>query len=113
MDLPGHRNRPVHPHGRGWALDDPRTPPVMSAPETAKGRGRMAENAIFHSNRDRGSRYTSRAFADWVEGNDMRLSCSRNGKRHDNAVAESFFSSLKKRCTAIKSLPRAPTRSMP
>lgn len=35
---------------------------VISAPETAEGRGAVAENAIFRS--DRASRYSSKAFAD-------------------------------------------------
>lgn len=35
---------------------------VISAPETAEGRGYVAENAIFRS--DRASRYSSKAFAD-------------------------------------------------
>ncbi|EHF02582.1 hypothetical protein HMPREF1008_00227 [Olsenella sp. oral taxon 809 str. F0356] len=48
---------------------------------------------IFHS--DRGSQYTSRMLLDWAEENNVRLSCSRTGNCHDNAVAESFFATLK------------------
>ena len=33
--------------------------------------------------------------AEWARANDVRLSCSRTGNRHDNAVAESFFATLK------------------
>ena len=31
----------------------------------------------------------------WARDNDVRLSCSRTGNCHDNAVAESFFATLK------------------
>ncbi len=53
----------------------------------------MAENAIFHS--DKGAQYTSRMLYAWARDNDVRLSCSRTGNCHDNAVAESFFATLK------------------
>ena len=33
--------------------------------------------------------------AEWARANDVRLSCSRTGNCHDNAVAESFFATLK------------------
>ncbi len=66
---------------------------VVSALESAKARGYVAGNAIFHS--DRGAQYTSRALAEWARDNDVRLSCSRTGNCHDNAVAESFFATLK------------------
>lgn len=96
----------------GWALDgNMRAPLVILVLETAKGRGYVAENAIFHS--DCGSQYTSKVFADWAEGNDVRLSCGRIGNCQDKAVAESFFSSSKSEMYSSKSSPRAPPRSMP
>lgn len=33
--------------------------------------------------------------AEWAHDNDARLSCSHTGNYHDNAVAESFFATLK------------------
>lgn len=33
--------------------------------------------------------------AEWARANNVRLSCSRTGNCHDDAVAESFFSTLK------------------
>ncbi|MEG1841052.1 MAG: integrase core domain-containing protein, partial [Raoultibacter sp.] len=44
---------------------------------------------------DKGAQYTSRLLAEWARDNDVRLSCSRTGNCHDNAVAESFFATLK------------------
>lgn len=78
----------------GWSLSDRMTADiVVSALESAKSRGYVAGNAIFHS--DRGAQYTSRLLAEWARDNDVRLSCSRTGNCHDNAVAESFFATLK------------------
>jgi len=48
---------------------------------------------IFHS--DQGSAYRSRSYRDLLENNGLIASMSRKGNCHDNAVAESFFSSLK------------------
>lgn len=62
---------------------------VIRARDSAKARGYIAENAIFHS--DKGSQYTSRSVTQWTQENKVRLSCSRTGNCHDNAVAESFF----------------------
>lgn len=66
---------------------------AVAALESAKSRGYVAGNAIFHS--DRGAQYTSRTLAEWASANDVRLSCSRTGNCHDNAVAESFFATPK------------------
>lgn len=77
-----------------WALSLRMTADiVISALECAKAQGYVADNAIFHS--DKSSQYTSRALLKWAEENHVRLSCSRSGTCHDNAVAESFFGTLK------------------
>ena len=78
----------------GWSIaDNMRAPLVVKALEMAHGRGYVAENAIFHS--DRGSQYTSKLFTDWAKAHDIRLSMGRTGSSYDNAVAESFFGTLK------------------
>ena len=78
----------------GWSLSDRMTADIaVTALESAKSRGYAAGNAIFHS--DRGAQYASRTLAEWARANDVRLSCSRTGNCHDNAVAESFFATLK------------------
>ena len=79
----------------GWATSKQmKASLVVRALEMAKGRGYVAKGAIFHS--DRGSQYTSRLLAEWAYANDVRLSVGRTGSCHDNAVAESFFATMKK-----------------
>ena len=78
----------------GWSLSERMTADiVVNALTGAKARGYVAENAIFHA--DKGAQYTSRSLAQWARDNIVRLSCSRTGNCHDNAVAESFFATLK------------------
>ena len=52
------------------------------------------QQLTFHS--DLGSQYTSKAFRTLLRLNNIVQSFSRSGKPHDNAVAEAFFSVLKK-----------------
>jgi transposase InsO family protein len=66
---------------------------VCDAVELAHRRGLVRPNAIFHS--DRGSQYTSKDFRATLTRLDMRPSMGRTGSCYDNAVAESFFASLK------------------
>lgn len=49
---------------------------------------------MFHS--DRGTQYMSFAFVHLLESFEIKQSFSRTGRPHDNAVAEAFFSILKK-----------------
>jgi transposase InsO family protein len=51
---------------------------------------------IFHS--DRGCQYTSAQFADLASDHEVNLSVGRTGQCWDNALAESFFASLKGEC---------------
>ena len=53
-----------------------------------------AENVIVHS--DQGSQYGSDDWQRFCRANNLAPSMSRRGNCWDNAVAESFFSSLKK-----------------
>lgn len=86
----------------GWSMSERMTADIaVSALEAAAGRGYVAGNAIFHS--DRGSQYTSALLADWAAANDVRLSVGRTGSCHDNAVAESFFGTLKNEMYHLRS----------
>lgn len=72
----------------------------MSTEETSLAAWRMAlknrpveKGLIFHS--DRGVQYANHAFANTLESQKVTRSMSRKGNCWDNAVAESFFKSLK------------------
>jgi putative transposase len=78
----------------GWAMADHyKTSLIEGAMDMAAVNVRIADEAIFHS--DRGSNYTSEAFAEKLRRMGMRQSVGRTGVCWDNAMAESFFSVLK------------------
>jgi len=78
----------------GWAMDDNyKTPLISRAIEMAARNLDLPEGAIFHS--DRGSNYTSAAFAGKLEELGIKQSVGRTGICYDNAMAESFNGTLK------------------
>jgi putative transposase len=78
----------------GWAMDDNyKTPLIEAAIKMAARNHRLAEDAVFHS--DRGSNYTSSQFAMTLKKLKLRQSVGRTGICYDNAMAESFFATLK------------------
>jgi len=79
----------------GWSLSK-----TMSTQRTSLAAWKMAKRnrpvqkgLIFHS--DRGVQYASKKFANTIESYGVIRSMSRKGNCWDNAVAESFFKSLK------------------
>ena len=79
----------------GWAMaEHMRTELVEEALSNAFLSRRPPAGVIFHS--DRGSQYTSRDFADLAKANGVELSIGRVGDCFDNAVAESFFATIKR-----------------
>ena len=78
----------------GFAVaDHMRTTLILEAMQMALVSRQPAAGLIFHS--DRGSQYTSDAFRLLLERHHIRQSLSRPRQCWDNAVAESFFSTLK------------------
>ncbi|WP_436778407.1 IS3 family transposase, partial [Yinghuangia sp. YIM S09857] len=78
----------------GWAAADHlRTSLVADALRDAVHRQHPKPGTIFHS--DRGCQYTSYEFALTASKFGIRLSVGRTGVCWDNAVAESFFATLK------------------
>ena len=79
----------------GWSMSPrPQSDLVIKALLMALLRRQPQSKVLVHS--DQGSQYTS---ADWrkiLKENNLEMSMSRRGNCHDNAVAESFFSLLKK-----------------
>lgn len=58
------------------------------------------EMVLVHS--DQGSQYSSADYVAFLQANNLKPSMSRRGNCHDNAVAESFFATFKKRVTQRK-----------
>ena len=78
----------------GYAMDDNyKTPLIADAIRMAVRNVPLPVDAIFHS--DRGSNYTSGAFAQTLTDLGIRQSVGRTGICYDNAMAESFFGTLK------------------
>jgi putative transposase len=82
--------------------DHMKTDLICDSLTMAKTRGYIRNNAIFHS--DHGSQYTSDQFKKYCDGNmkqrkrnkiRIRRSTGQKGTCYDNAVAESFFATLK------------------
>ncbi len=80
----------------GWSLaEHMRSGLVVDAVRSAVGvRGGNVHGVVFHS--DRGAQYTSAAFAEVCRAHGIRRSMGRVGSSYDNAMAESFFATLKR-----------------
>jgi transposase InsO family protein len=66
---------------------------VMDALNMAIEQRGAPEDVLVHS--DQGSQYTAQAYREWLHRYNMVCSMSRKGDCFDNAVAESFFRTLK------------------
>jgi len=78
----------------GWAMADHlRAELVCDAARMAIDTRRPAPGLIFHS--DRGTQYTAKDFTDLVAEHKITQSLSRPRQCWDNAVAESWFATLK------------------
>jgi putative transposase len=89
----------------GWAMADHlRTELVLDALLMALATRRPAPGLVHHS--DRGCQYTSLAFGRRLAESGLVPSMSRTGDCFDNAVAESFFATLKREL--VDRLDRAP-----
>ncbi|MFI6864540.1 IS3 family transposase [Streptomyces sp. NPDC050421] len=91
----------------GWATADHLRTDLVAA---ACRQRRPTRPVIFHS--DRGCQYTSQQFASLTVEFGIRLSVGRTGQRWDNALAESFFSTIKRELLGTSAWPsRATARS--
>ena len=78
----------------GWALDATLTTKLpLAALDMALRRRRPGPGLLHHS--DRGCQYTSAEYRDALAARGVTVSMSRKGNCWDNAVAESFFSTIK------------------
>jgi putative transposase len=78
----------------GWAMDSRmKTDLVKDAMLMAIWKRKPAQGLIFHS--DRGSQYASDNYRETLKTHGVKASMSKKGDCWDNAVAESFFHTLK------------------
>ena len=78
----------------GWAIDATlATTLPLAALQSAVHRRRPGARLLHHS--DRGCQYTSAEYRSALAAMDVTVSMSRTGNCWDNAVAESFFATLK------------------
>ena len=80
----------------GWSLSKSlfTKATIIPAWKMARSKRKIIRPLIFHS--DRGVQYASKEFRRYIEYNDViTQSMSRKGNCWDNAVAESFFKTLK------------------
>lgn len=78
----------------GWAVSDRLTEELtLKALDQALAHRRPSAGLLHHS--DRGSQYAARGYRQRLARHGLRASMSRRGDCWDNAVVESFFSSLK------------------
>ena len=78
----------------GWAMDKRmKAGLVCDALQMALWRRKMPKDVLVHS--DRGSQYCSRMYQALLAKHDLICSMSGKGNCYDNAVAESFFHTLK------------------
>ncbi|MBE4762031.1 IS3 family transposase [Streptomyces caniscabiei] len=88
----------------GWATADHlRTDLVADALTAACRQRRPTRPVIFHS--DRGCQYTSQQFATLATEFGVRLSVGRTGQCWDNALAESFFATIKRELLDTRTWP--------
>jgi putative transposase len=88
----------------GWALaDHMRTELVTKALDMAFLHRQPPAGVIFHS--DRGCQYTSGDYAELARANGVVLSVGLAGECWDNAVAESFFATIKRELIDTRAWP--------
>ena len=78
----------------GWAMGARMTQELVCTAMQMALRQRQPVGPLIHHS-DRGSQYTSYAFQELLADNDITCSMSGQGNCYDNAVAESFFGTLK------------------
>lgn len=93
----------------GWAMDRHMEEAlVASALQMATMHRRPRAGVLHHT--DRASQYASHAYQQLLGAHGMQVSMSIKGDCYDNAVMESFFSTLKAECATAVYTSRAQAR---
>ena len=81
----------------GWAMAEQMDTALVEAAWRMAVQGRRPSSSLLHHS-DQGSQYTSTAYQNCLSSANIQVSMSRVGHCYDNAVAESFFGTLKTEC---------------
>jgi putative transposase len=79
----------------GWAIEDHMEASLICEAFKMALRSRHVEKGQLIVHSDRGSQYASKDFAELLKIRDVKLSMSRAGDCWDNAMAESFWATIK------------------
>jgi putative transposase len=82
----------------GWAMSDKALQELSSAALAMAIQHRKPAKGLIHHS-DQGAQYTSKVYQQQLQRSGLVSSMSRKGMPYDNAVMESFFSSLKQELT--------------
>lgn len=94
----------------GWSMSHrSQTELVENALRMALARRCPSAGLLHHS--DRGSQYTSGDYQKLLAQHHIEVSMSRTGQPYDNAMAESFFATLKTECVTYRFATRAEARA--
>jgi putative transposase len=83
----------------GWAMAEQINTALVEAALCMALQARQPTPSLLHHS-DQGSQYTSIAYQNRLAGANIQMSMSRIGNCYDNAVVESFFSTLKTECVS-------------
>ena len=90
----------------GWAMSDQMNTALVETAFRMAIQGRQPTAPLLHHS-DQGSQYTSAAYQSSLSFENIQVSMSRAGNCYDNAVAESFFGTLKAECVTDQFATRA------
>lgn len=94
----------------GWAMSEQMNTALVETALDMALQGRQITAALLHHS-DQGSQYTSAAYQSNLKNANIQLSMSRVGNCYDNAVAESFFGTLKAECVTTQFATQALART--
>lgn len=94
----------------GWAMSEHMNTALVETALHMALRTRQPKSRLLHHS-DQGSQYTSAIYQSSLADRNVQLSMSRVGNCYDNAVAESFFGTLKAECATHQFATHAQART--
>lgn len=94
----------------GWAMSEHRNTALVKTALHMALQTRQPDASLLHHS-DQGSQYTTAAYQSSLVDRNIQLSMSRVGNCYDNAVAESFFGTLKAECVSRQFATHAQART--